>query len=153
MIGTWFSAQVRYEKTMENGQTKKVKSMVMVDAMSFTEAECRTIEEMKPFISGEFNVMALKKELIHEVFVSDREQDDTWFKIRVAFITLDEKTSKEKKTLHNILVQSCSTAEAEKYLHECMKGSMTDYVVKSVTETDIFDVFFFHREGVTDENR
>lgn len=150
---TWFECKVRYEKVLANGTKKKVNEPYLVNAMSFTEAEARIIEEIRPYIGGDFSVIALKKELIHEVFLSGREQDCIWFKIRVAFIALNEKTNEEKKSLHNILVKSCSTAEAEQYLHECMKDTMADYVVKSVTETNISEVFFFHREGVTDENR
>ena len=53
---TWFECKIRYEKTMENGMNKKVTEPYLVDALSFTEAEARIIEEMTPFISGEFTV-------------------------------------------------------------------------------------------------
>ena len=53
---TWFECKIRYEKVMENGMQKKVTEPYLVDALSFTEAEARIIEEMTPFISGEFNV-------------------------------------------------------------------------------------------------
>jgi len=35
---------------------KSVTEPYLVDALSFTEAEARIIEEMRPFISGEFSV-------------------------------------------------------------------------------------------------
>ena len=53
---TWFECKIRYEKTMDNGMNKKVTEPYLVDALSFTEAEARIIEEMTPFISGEFTV-------------------------------------------------------------------------------------------------
>lgn len=59
MYHNWFESKVRYEKTMENGKVKKVAEPYLVDALSFTEAEARTIEEVTPFISGEFTIMAL----------------------------------------------------------------------------------------------
>ena len=55
---TWFECKIRYEKTMENGMNKKVTEPYLVDALSFTEAEARIIEEMTPFISGEFTTIA-----------------------------------------------------------------------------------------------
>lgn len=51
---TWFLCKIRYEKVMENGMQKKVTEPYLVDALSFTEAEARIIEEVTPFISGEF---------------------------------------------------------------------------------------------------
>ena len=53
---TWFECKIRYEKTMENGMNKKVTEPYLVDALSFTEAEARIIEEITPFISGEFKL-------------------------------------------------------------------------------------------------
>ena len=49
---TWFECKIRYEKVVENGMQKKVTEPYLVDALSFTEAEARIIEEMTPFISG-----------------------------------------------------------------------------------------------------
>lgn len=50
---TWFECKIRYEKVVENGMQKKVTEPYLVDALSFTEAEARIIEEMTPFISGD----------------------------------------------------------------------------------------------------
>ena len=56
MMNEWFECKVRYEKTLENGLVKKVTEPYLVDALSFTEAERRFIEEIEPFMSGEFQV-------------------------------------------------------------------------------------------------
>ena len=55
-MANWFECKVRYDKMMENGLQKKVNEPYMVDALSFTEAEARIIEELTPFISGDFSV-------------------------------------------------------------------------------------------------
>ncbi|MTU94460.1 DUF4494 domain-containing protein, partial [Parabacteroides merdae] len=52
----WFECKVSFEKIMENGAQKKVTEPYLVDALSFTEAEARIIEEIRPFVSGEFTV-------------------------------------------------------------------------------------------------
>ena len=52
----WFECKISFEKMMENGMQKKVTEPYLVDALSFTEAEARIIEEIRPFISGEFTV-------------------------------------------------------------------------------------------------
>ena len=61
---TWFECKIRYEKVMENGMQKKVTEPYLVDALSFTEAEARIIEEMTPFISGEFTVSDINVPII-----------------------------------------------------------------------------------------
>lgn len=93
---TWFECKIRYEKTMENGMQKKVTEPYLVDALSFTEAEARIIEEMTPFITGEFTVSDIKRANYSELFPSDEESADRWFKCKLIFITLDEKAVQRK---------------------------------------------------------
>ena len=93
-MANWFECKIRYDKMQENGAVKKVTEPYLVDALSFTEAEARIIEEMKPFISGEFSVSAVKRSKIAEIFRDDSA--DRWYLVKVAFITIDEKTAVEK---------------------------------------------------------
>lgn len=137
----WFECRIRYEKVMENGMQKKVTEPYLVDALSFTEAEARIIEEMTPFISGEFTVSDIKRANYSELFPSIDEQDDLWFKCKLVYITLDEKSGVEKRTSTNVLVQASDLDRAKKNLDENMKGTMADYQVPSVTETAIMDVY------------
>ena len=150
---TWFIAKIRYEKTMENGMQKKVTESYLVDALSFTEAEARIVEEMTPFIQGEFMVTDLKRGNISELFSSEADKDARWYKIKVAFVTLDEKSGKERKSYSYVLVQSSDTASAEKMLHERMKETLSDYEVLKVEETSIMDVFPYVLDSETDETR
>ena len=94
---TWFECRIRYEKVMENGMQKKVTESYLVDALSFTEAEARIIEEMTPFISGVFTVSNIKRAGYSEIFPSDVECDDRWFKCKLCYIALDDKSGAEKK--------------------------------------------------------
>ena len=57
----WFECKIRYEKVMEDGLQKRVSENYVVDALSFSEAEERIIEEMSHFISGQFEVVDIKK--------------------------------------------------------------------------------------------
>ena len=141
MMHNWFECKIRYDKIMENGMNKTVTEPYLVDALSFTEAESRIIEEMTPFISGEFTVSDIKRARYTELFESSEESADRWYKCKIYFITLDEKSGAEKKTAANILVQATDLRDAIKKLDEGMKGSMADYVIASVTETLIMDVY------------
>ena len=140
----WFECKVRYEKVAENGMNKKVTEPYLVDALSFTEAEARIIEEITPFISGEFQVNAIKRANFSEIIPN--EQGDKWFKCKLVFITLDEKSAREIKTATNILVQANNIDEAKLSLDEAMKGTMADYLVESVIETKIMDVYPYYGE-------
>ncbi len=137
----WFECKVRYEKTMENGMNKKVTEPYLVDALSFTEAEARIIEEITPFISGEFTVSDIKRANYSELFSSEEEAADRWFNCKLAFITLDEKSGAEKRTTVHVLVQAADLRDAVKKLDAGMKGTMADYIICSVSETAIMDVF------------
>ena len=143
---TWFECKIRYEKTMENGLVKKVNEPYLVDALSFTEAEARIIEEITPFVTGEFTVSDIKRANYSELFPSDEEAADKWFKCKLVFIMLDEKSGAEKKSSTQVLVQAADLRDAVKKLDEGMKGTMADYEIALVSETPIVDVYPFHAE-------
>ncbi|MDR3338698.1 MAG: DUF4494 domain-containing protein [Candidatus Symbiothrix sp.] len=137
----WFECKISYEKMMENGVQKKVTEPYLVDALSFTEAEARIIEEIKPYISGEFMVADIKRARIAELFTN--ENGDRYYRIKVFFITLDEKSGAEKKTAAQMLTQASNIKEAIAVLEEGMKGTLADYTIASVSETMIVDIFPF----------
>lgn len=139
MMHNWFECKIKYEKTMENGMVKKVTEPYLVDALSFTEAEARIIEEVTPYMSGEFTVSDIKRANYSEIF--DEVEGDRWFKCKVQFVTLDEKSGAEKKTSTLILVKANDLREAVKNLDEGMKGTMADYIIASVTETPLMEVY------------
>ena len=141
ITASWFEVGIRYDKTMEDGTQKKVTEQYTVDALSFSEAEARITEEMSAYISGDFKVVTEKVATYGEIFFSDKDTDDKWYKVKVAFITFDEKTEKEKRQRVTYLVQGNSTATAEKYMHHVMAGTMIDYEILSVSDTKIMDVF------------
>ena len=137
----WMECFITYEKVMENGLEKKVKEVYVVDALSFTEAEARIIDEMKSYISGEFNVQNINPASYGEIFFSENNEADKWYKAKLQFVTIDEKSEKEKKTAVNYLVQASTLEQARKSVDEVMGGTMIDYVIVGVNETKIIDVF------------
>ena len=184
----WFLCKIRYEKTMEDGLQKKVTELYVVDAMSFTEAEARIIEEMSAYISGEFEVVEIDRCVFKEIFFQDNffekmiqnnteellraarlknkkagreildrglEEDmkraistaDKWYKAKLKFITIDEKTEKEKKTAVYYLVQAGSFEGARKNIDDVMGGTMIDYEIDTVSETKIMDVFEYGKKN------
>ena len=145
----WFECKVAYIKTLENGMQKKVSEPYLVDALSFTEAEARIIDEIRPFITGEFTVTDIKRARLSELFFN--EDGDRFYKFKVNFITLDEKSGAEKKTSTQMLAQASTLQDAIDVLNDGMKGTMADYVIASVTETMIMDVFPFDANKIPAE--
>jgi len=143
MMFNWFECKVKYEKTQDDGSVKKVCEPYLVDAVNFTEAERRITQEMQPLISGEFEVSDIKRVRYAELFETALESADRWFKAKLQFITLDEKTGKERKSSQLLLVQAADLAGALERLQEGMKESMLDYTIASIAETQLMDVFHY----------
>ena len=137
----WFEAKIRYGKVQEDGSQKKVVELYVVDALSFGEAEKKIIRETKSYISGDYSVKNITPANYHEIFFSDNNKDDKWYKAKLQFITIDEKTEKEKHQTVFYLVQGSFTESAQKAIAEVLGGTMIDYVVVSISETKILDVF------------
>ena len=137
----WFETKVRLDKTQEDGTQKKVTELYVVEAMSFTEAEAKIIAEMEDYVSGDFDVKNITPTSYHEIFFSENERDDKWYKAKLQFVTIDEKTEKEKHQTVYYLVQGNSTESAQKNINEVMGHTMIDYVIVSIVETNILDVF------------
>lgn len=150
----WFECTVAYTKVQDNGLEKKVSETYVVDAMSFTEAEARIIEEVAPFVNGEFEVKKVTKAPYREIaFDDEHDTADKFYKMKVAFITLDEKTRKEKFDNVTMLVEACSLRDAMDNVDAVLKGSMPDYVSVNAVSTKIVDVFIHKSEKVDDNNR
>ena len=137
----WFETIVRYDKTMESGEVKKVNEVYVVDAITFGEAEESITREMRHFVDGDFEVKNINPAPYSEIFFSDKDTDDKYYRVKLAFITIDEKTEKEKKSKVTYLVQAGSLEQARKNTEDVMSGTMIDYEFVSVTETKILDVF------------
>lgn len=137
----WFECKVRYDKTMEDGLAKQVTEAYLVDALTFTEAERRFLEEIEPFMGGEFMVTDIKRTKIAELFESNDGLADRWFKCKVAFITIDEKSGAEKRANQIMMVQAIDLRNAVSSLDKAMEGTLGDYVIVSVAETSIMDVY------------
>ena len=143
----WFEAKIRYEKMMEDGILRKVTETYVIDALSFGEAEKRTLEKMGSYVSGEIDVCGLKIAPYKEVFFADSNMADRWYMAKLAFITIDEKTDKEKKTRVCYLVNAGNINAAIKNIEEVMAGTMIDYDTLNVSETQILDVFEYKPKG------
>ena len=163
-----YECGVRFDKMMENGTVKKVTELYLVDALTFTEAEARITSEIAPYISGEFDIVTIKRtnysEIVYDRFSLNSEADakyqkltqansqasdvaDKWFKAKLNFITIEEKSGREKKTPCHYIINAGSINAAHDTLVSSMKGTMADYEIVTLDETRIMDVYVYSADG------
>lgn len=141
MMHNWFECKVRYDKTLDTGMIKTVTEPYLVDALSYTEAEARIIEEIRPFITGEFSIAGIVRKRYSDTFFNDA--GDRYYNAKLFYITLDEKSGYEKKAAVNMLVQASTINEALETVEAEMKKTMIDYSIAGIAETPIMDVFVY----------
>lgn len=157
-----YECKVILDRTMENGMTKKVTEQYIIqDCLSLSESESRMVQYIAPFASGELEVISSRVAPYHEIVLdrfgivsnADGEaqkilgmnrnastEPDRWYRVKITFITLDEKSGREKRTAQNLLVNACSVNAAHDVTVEHMKGCMSDYEIGNIDETKILDV-------------
>lgn len=146
---TWFVCGIRYDKTMEDGNTKRVTEQYVIDALSFTEAEERITEEMSSYMK-EFDIKTCAFAPFREVFFSDNADADKWYKVKIDLISHDEKTEKIKLSHVTYLIQAVTIDGALKNMRTIMNGTMLDYMIMSISETNYQDVFEYKEKNADD---
>lgn len=139
-VMNWYHVKARLERVAENGAIKADSEVFLVKANSFATAERVTMEEVTQYAAGGVDVVAMARKNYKEVFVSSEADADKWFKCKLNFLTIDEKSGKEKKTAHLFLVKSVSALKAHQAVDAFMSTSLSDYVIEQVEETKIIDV-------------
>lgn len=143
----WYEAKIRYEKMEENGMVKRVTEPYLVDSVTCMNAEEIVVEKVAPLISGEFEVKAVKKTAISEIFFDESDYADKWYLVKINWITFDEK-GREKKSPCLFLVQAGDFENALGRFLDRMKGTMADFQIASVSETKYMDVFpYEYKDG------
>jgi len=143
---TWFETKVSYMKTNDKGAIKRTSEMFVVDALSFTEAEANISEYISDYSMNEAQIATIKRADFSEILFSDNEQDDKWYKVKLAYITLNERTNEGTRSYVNYLVQANNIDKANAYIKEMMRDSMADYVIEVLHETKIMDVIEHEEE-------
>ncbi len=141
MNNGYFKCSIRYDKVMESGLLKKVTETYLLEALSYTEAERRFIEEMIPYVSGEFEVSNIQRMNLAEIFESQDAAADRYYISKIAWITLDERSGEEKRTTQRVLIKAKDFREALHVLDKGMEGTLGDWLIISIAETNIMDYF------------
>lgn len=141
---TWFETKIRVERTQEDGLQKSVTESYTVEAINWTDAEAAITGEMTAYGNSDFEITDIKKAAYKEIYFSDNPKTDKWYKCKVRFISLDERTGKEKRSNVICLVQAENIDKAKANIDAAMHGTMIDYEVISVVETKLLEVYEYN---------
>lgn len=143
---TWFECKVKYVKVDDDGRERKVSEVYLVDAVTFTDAETRIIQQLQTMVRGEFIVDNIKKSNIVEIY--PHEDGEWWFKARIGIVTIDEKAGKEKKINNYFLVAADDIKQALQRLEEGLSYILVPYQTTSLAICNIVDVFPYFEDAV-----
>ena len=138
--GDWYEVKMRYDKVYEDGRERKVTESYVVEALSFGEAEKAAMEFLGSYVSGDIQIVNINPMKFKEVVFNEEESCDRYYKAILQFITIDEKTEREKHTQVYYLVQASSFDNCKDTIRTIMDGTMIDYQIASVSETKVIDV-------------
>ena len=156
----WYQVKARLDRVQENGTKKKVSELYLVQALTFGIAERVVQSELAQYSSEEIDIVAIARKNYSEI-ITDKfgmaskidgdarkllgqknasTEADKWFKCKLNFITLDERSGKEKKVAQFFLVNANTAMAAHELVDNFMQSSVSDYEVEQVDETKILDV-------------
>lgn len=133
----FFIVNTRGDKEAEDGRVVKDNEVFVVDAVSWSDCEIKVTSEVN---SNNMEITAIKKAKFKEVFFAPKGEGGCFYTCGVSIITIDEKTSKERRTKFTYLVEAASLGEAKKNIDSVFKNSMLDYTISTINETSISDV-------------
>lgn len=143
---TWFECKVKYVKVDDDGRERKVSEVYLVDAVTFTDAETRIIQQLQTMVRGEFIVDNIKKSNIIEIF--PHEEGEWWYKAKIAIVTIDENAGKEKKINNYFLVAADDIKQALQRLEDGLSYVLVPYQATSIAVCNIIDVFPYFEDSV-----
>lgn len=150
MMQSWFQCRTHYNKSIENGKERKVSEVYLVDAILWGEAEERITKELTPFVreGSEMFIDDIARFSIDSIIEKDAtEADDRYYKVVQAFVVIDEDSGDEKRTNYKYLVRASDTDRAQRIMEDFNKDSMGDWIIVSIQETPIMDVYYYSSDG------
>lgn len=136
-MATYFEVKACFLKQQDNGQLKKVTEQYLVDALSFTEAEARVIQE-SPDNHRELEIASITRSKISEVVTYG--DTDLWHKVKVTYTDIDDNEKEKKQSLY-LLVNADTVEQAYERTQEHMKEWLVPFQIPQITESPICEIY------------
>lgn len=133
----FIKTKIKHHKTLENGKQKTITETYIFRAESFTEAETRAVQYANDFAFTEFAVTALTNCRCTEIVRQTNFEQSVplWFRAKLDYITLDERTARERHTKLNVLVEASCFEHANDIVAKYIADSVADIRLLSLTAT------------------
>jgi len=145
---TWKIAKCKYTKEFRDGTLKRVTEPYLVNASGITEAEARIYKEVGEGVRGEFSVISITNTSFADIF--DYEDSETWYQAKVAYVSEDADSGREKKISNNYLVTASSAKEACERIENSLSGLMSTFEILKVEVSKIVDIFPYDPDAIED---
>lgn len=145
---TWYKTNIRYQKEDEAGALKTITECYLIDSVSFTEAEAKAYKLITTGVS-DYSVTGITRMPLADIFTYD--EGEKWFKAKIIYFSVDERSGKEKRIVNNMLVNADNVQQALDRITENMRNFLIPYDVESVALTTILEVFPHVSEEETEE--
>lgn len=132
----YFEVQVVYTRQTGEDNPCTVKESYLVESLTPSSAENRVIEELKPLISGSFEVLRIIQRKFYDYIPNS--EGDNWYKARVEMITIEDSGREARKGVV-MYVQSVSVKDAVKALLKRLE--QCDCELVSIAKTPILDLY------------
>ncbi|KQS33997.1 DUF4494 domain-containing protein [Dyadobacter sp. Leaf189] len=142
-MASWYLSKIRYQKEDEAGSLRTINEAFLFDAVSFTEAEARAYSSIVTGAS-DFSVLSITRMRLADIFTY--EEGEQWFKAKVIYFSVDEKSGKEKKVVNYMLVNADGIQQALDRINESMRNFLIPYETTDIVLTPIVDVFPYNSE-------
>lgn len=142
----WYLSKVKYAKENEEGLLKQISEQYLIDAVSFTECEAILYDRLGSQIRGDFQVTAISKSNIVDVFFY--EDADVWFKAKITYLIADGESGKEKKVTQYMIVTAEDVPQAHERIRESLSNMLVSFHVPDVIESPIVEVFPYEKDEV-----
>lgn len=135
-MGTYFEVKVKFTAPDNTGRDKKTTETYLVDSLTYTEAESRTVENFKH--GGiDWGIDSIKKSNIEEVLAL---AGDKWYKAKIAITDVDA-AGREKKFPRYILLSATDMDEALKSIQKELEAYVVPIEIVSIADSNIVDVY------------
>ena len=140
IMASWYLGKIQYQKETEAGHLKIHHEAFLIDAVSYTEAEARLFEKVTK-TTPDFKLKSLVPMKLSEIFFTE-SGSEIWYKAKVQYISFDERTQKEKKIPHIMLINAENPKEVFEGLQERL-GNLNDYQITDINITPIMKVWIY----------
>lgn len=141
---SWYQVAIRFQKEDEAGSLKTINEKYLFDAVSYAEAEADGYGKIATGAS-EFSVTNITRMRLADLFIYG--EGEKWFRVKVIYFSVDEKSGKEKKVVNAMLVNADGIDQALERITESLRTMLIPYETTDIYQTTILDVFPYVESG------